>query len=184
MSECMIFYGPIVPEINYSILQCTKDSRTKRDEFFNAARLYFDQLEIQLTSRFPDDKVMKTFQVFNPKVANQVDSSNYSDVLFDCNGSAGIIDIEAAKSEWQVLNLAFTRAKRHQPNFPPMLPPTSLCIYKELSHWPTCLAINQWKTEWVNAPPRRMIEGKHFHHCCVARVSCLPSILSEFTAKT
>ena len=84
--------------------QCIKDSKKKRDEFFNAAKLYIDELEIQLTCRFPDDKIMTAFQVCNPKVTNQVDSSNCSDVLFDYYGSAGIIDIEAAKSEWQVLN--------------------------------------------------------------------------------
>ena len=49
---------------------------------------------------------MTAFQVFNPKVTNQVDSSNCSDVLFDYYGSAGIIDIEVAKSEWPVLKHA------------------------------------------------------------------------------
>ena len=86
--------------------QCIKDSKKKRDEFFNAAKLYISELEIQLTCRFPDDKIMTAFQVFNPKVTNQVDSTNYLDVLFDYYGSAGIIDIEAAKSEWQVLKHA------------------------------------------------------------------------------
>ena len=32
--------------------QCTKDSKKKRDEFFNAARLYIDQLKIQLSVPF------------------------------------------------------------------------------------------------------------------------------------